>query len=353
MAQEGLQRNNGSPRGMGQPGRRGRNMRQAMLRPEDEQMLGSPEVQDAQQAQQGDVGNGQPPSVYPPQPQWGGGGINRTQPVGDPYQLGQGQGQRGGVYDHLQSGQPRPYGQPQQPQQQPQRQGQVSPVPGGGLYPGSLPQSGQPNQPQTQTNPGISQAVANSIQNGYTDIEGAKGYFQKGQYLDQLTGFNTNGMGGDERGANTLKNVMGQIFSNYDVTQPGALQRVLQDPKLREALPNASIVEHENQDLFDPDGPSGPMQPVDVIRGAVAGGSGNAWAWQPQDEQGMGAGPGGPSQQAYLSGMPGQGVPQAGSPQDPTGMPDVNNENSAMQFLQWLMQQQQQGQFGSQAQGMV
>ena len=199
------------------------------------------------------------------------------------------------------------------------------------------------NSPQAggQNYTALQQAVAQSVQNGYTDITGMREYFKPGQFADQLTGFNTNGIlgGGTERGENTLKNMMGTIFSNFDVRQPGALNTAL--PEIRKALPNATV-SGPKQDLLDPDGPNGPMAPVDVIRNAAEGGAGDAWAWQPTDQPGaagLTGGPGGPSQQAYLSGMPGQQQPFS-----MTGGPQVGDQNSAMQFLQWLMDQQRQGQ---------
>lgn len=338
MAQKATQRNNGSPKGYGQPGKRN-SMAQALLRPEDQEMMQmSPEVQDVQQPE---PGTGQPPQVYPRQPQLPTGpegGANpyaqqvgqrggmRTQPVGDPYaqQRSGRMAQQGG----------NSYGQPQFQMYGSQPGEQVS---------------------QPQQGGGIQDAVAQSIANGYTDIQGMREQYKPGNFLNQLSGFNTNGIvNGGERGTDTLKNMMGTIFSNYDVSQPGALSRAM--PDILKALPNATIVEHPNQDLLDPDGPNGPMQPVDVIQSATPGGGGAAWAWQPQDGSGGAnldhamSGPQGPSSQAYKLGLqPQQGQPNA------NGMPNVNDENTAMQFLQWLMQQQQQGSLMGQpqAQGQI
>lgn len=349
-----IQKNNGSPMGYGQPRR---NMRQVVMDEGAEEMM----------QQMPDQGTGQPqispnPSLYGQLPQGG-------QPQYPPRQYPQ----NGGF--NPQSRQPQ--GPPQQGGQQTQRVPGVPQSQDQSIYPGG-PQGqyqggalgGQRNRgfnPQNrgamgdiagqmglgQQAPqagGIGQAVSQSIANGYTDIAGMRDVFKPGEYMGQLSGFNTQGWGSGERGSDTLKNMMGTIFSNYDVTQPGALQQVLNDPKLREALPNASIVEHPNQDLFDPDGPNGPMQPVDVIGKAVAGGSGQNWAWQPQEQSmGMGnqmmQGPGGPAQQAYMMGMPGGQTDYLS--QDPTmaGAPEVVDESSAMQLLQYLMAQQQAGTF--------
>jgi hypothetical protein len=210
-------------------------------------------------------------------------------------------------------------------------------------------QNAQANAPLPGPQPGgdLAAATRQSMQNGYTDIAGMRDYFKPGQFMGQLEGFNTNSWGTGERGSDTLKNMFGTIASNHDVSQPGALQRALVD--IQKALPNASIVSHANEDLLDPDGPNGPMQPVDVIRGATAGGAGAAWQWGPLDQQGQGAsmgGPQGPSNQMYNQALT-QMTPQAGGV-GPDGAPEVQDPNSAMQFLQWLMQQQQQGQIGQQ-----
>lgn len=204
---------------------------------------------------------------------------------------------------------------------------------------------GGPNQP-SQAPPGqygALQAAAQQSMQGFTDIQGMRDVFKPGQFMGQLEGFNTNAWGSGERGSDTLKNMFGTIASNHDVTQPGALQRALVD--IQKALPNATIVSHANEDLLDPDGPNGPLQPVDVIRGATAGGAGAAWQWGPLDQMGAPKpgmnGPQGPSNQMYNNAIT-QMTPQAGQP---GGLaPQVQDENSAMDFLNWLMQQQQQQQ---------
>lgn len=334
MAQKATQRNNGSPKGYGQPGKRNR-MADTLLRPEDAQMVQmSPELQDTQQ-----VGDGQPPQVYPAQPQLPqlptgpqGGANGYRQP-----------GQRGGMQTQPTGSRTPMFGQP-----------------GGGFDAATGQVSGNPQAQQTTPQvSGIQDATAQSIANGYTDIQGMREQYKPGQYLNQLAGFNTNGIvNGGERGTDTLKNMMGTIFSNYDVSQPGALSRAL--PEIQKALPGATIVEHPNQDLLDPDGPNGPMQPVDVIQSATPGGGGAAWAWQPQDGTGGAnldhtmSGPTGPSAQAYQLGLQPQGQGQGQQQLDANGMPVVGDENSAMQFLQWLLQQQGAGApMGQQPQGQL
>ncbi len=336
MAERAMQRNNQSPMGMGQPGRRGgrQQMQQTILRPEDQEMFGQ----------------GQPPNVYPEPPQW------RERNV-VPEEEGRGPGPQA-----LPERQPMPHWSPYtsqigggtggasggRPVFDPSRNGGVNP----GGVPRLNPQTGQyevPPQPQTPYQqagqPGLYDAFQQSVQNGYTDIQGTDPW-QTGQFMNQLSGFNTNGWGTGERGTGTLKNKFGQVASNYDVTQPGALAKLIQDPRIQEMTGGkATIVQHENQDLFDPDG-DGPMAPIDVIQAATAGGAGQAWAWQPTDAGGGGltGGPGGPAMQAYMQGMPQIQNQQYGQPQMLDGSPQVGDQNSAMQFLQWLMQQQRQGQ---------
>lgn len=296
MAQKALQKNNGSPKGYGQPARpqgRRRAMDDILLRDEERQLYGEPEPPPQEQ----DAGRGQPPQVYPPPPPM------RSQPVGPATRITDPRA----TDTHTGLGLP----QGQQPQQTP-----------------GVPQ-------------GLAQAFQQSVQNNFGDIQDTNPW-QTGQFIHQLSGFNTGGWGSGERGTGTLKNRFGQVASNYDVSKPGALQQLLQDPRIREMLPNASIVEHPNQDLFDPDGPQGPLEPVDVIQSATAGGAGAAWAWQP-----TGGGPGGPGAQAYMAGLPpmfgGAGdVMQSQPVGGPEQMPQVNDEQTAMEFLNWLMSQQQQ-----------
>lgn len=206
------------------------------------------------------------------------------------------------------------------------RNGGINPIPGGVIHP----------IPEQQG--GLHDAFKQSVANNYTDIQDTNPW-QTGQYMGQLQGFNTQGWGSGERGSGTLKNRFGQIASRYDVTQPGALQQLMQDPQFQEMTGGmATIVEHPNQDLIDFDGP-GPMAPVDVIGNATAGGAGQNWWWGPTDEQG--SGPQAPANQIYNQAlqMPPGGMPQGGL----EGFDPQQQQGQAMQFLQWLMQQQQQG----------
>lgn len=390
MARSVVQRNNGGPKGYGQPEKK--NMRSALMRPEDEAVFGqAPDEGEMRLTPQEEA-----PSVYPAQPQY------RSQPK-SPYELkdeGVSTGATGpmaydrsavaspqfnpnlsnytqrntGVAGGVNRGQAEQatgavggalggmFGQgghggkswkdigtrPQAPQsgQSPlMERVQVGPVGPDGLptmtqVPASDGWQQRLNQ-STQGPGNIAAAAQTAMDNGYTDIEGAQGYFTPGQFQSQLAGFNTNGWNTGERGTQTLKNTMGQLFSNYDVSQPGALSRVVQDPKLLAMYPQATIVPHANEDLLDLDG-EGPMQPIDVIQGATAGGAGQAWAWQPQDGSGgqpQTGGPGGPSAMAYQAGLPGMGQQQ----QQPGQMPEVMDQQSAMDFLNWLMAQQGQG----------
>ena len=125
--------------------------------------------------------------------------------------------------------------------------------------------------------------------------------------------------------------------------QPGAVDALLAQPEIAQIFPMARKVEHPNGDLIDFGDGNGP---VDVIRGAVAGGSGAAWQWGAGGGEAP-SGPGGPSAMAYQGGIP-QQAPTG--QMDNTGMPEVMDQGSAMEFLNWLMSQQQQGQ---QQQGMI
>lgn len=231
--------------------------------------------------------------------------------------------------------------------QRPGTEGSVDPrfsTPESGYGYGGAQNPQYTSAPQVPGAPGggdFASRVQQANQNGYTDIQGMRDQFKPGQFMDQLAGFNTQSWGTGERGSDTLKNMLGTIFSNHDVTQPNALQRAL--PDIQRGLPGASIVEHPNGDMLDPDGPNGPMQPVDVIQSAVAGGSGAKWQWQPQDQQQQQTGPQGPSAQAYWGGMPQAPGSSTPTPLNSSGVPQVQDQNSAQAFLEWLMQQQQQG----------
>lgn len=279
--ESGLQANNGSPKGYGQPRRKKKLDRRVLMTPEAEQLF----------PQQGQAPSNQPEN----------------------------QNQRLGGYGRF----------PSQPH--PTYQSVVDPR--------KFPQSGlqQQDQPVSPL-AGLAQAQRDAAANGFTDIAGAD-QLKTGQFMNQLQGFNTNAWGSGERGTDTLKNSFGKIASNIDVTQPGALRTLLNSEQGRALLPDATIVEHANQDLLDPDGP-GPMGPVDVIGQAVAGGSGANWWWNPVDQQT--SGPAAPGNQIYNQALQ---MPQQ---QDPFGL-GINpqqQESQAMQFLQWLMQQQQSGQLG-------
>lgn len=185
---------------------------------------------------------------------------------------------------------------------------------------------------------GLYDAFKQSVANNYTDIQDTNPW-QTGQHMGQLQGFNTNGWGTGERGSGTLKNRFGQIASNYDVTQPGALKQLMQDPRFLEMTGGkATIVDHPNQDLIDFDGPDGPMEPIDVIGSAVAGGSGQNWWWGPTGRQG--GGPQAPANQIYNQAIPGaEQMPQGGL----EGFDPQQQQGQAMEFLRWLLQQQEQG----------
>lgn len=385
MAERATQRNNGSPKGYGQPDKK--RQRQVLLRPEDQQL--APDEGEMRLIQEEAA-----PSVYPQQPVYQPrgrqgrvedqgvrtgvtGAVNAPQGQNPYSRVGAGQFNP----SNRNSGQPTNHGYGQPPPQPGNgstgAQGVVG-VPnynqnpahmGGSGYRGGgsmwdqldsmgatqgamagQPQGVLPGEYNPQFPSSIAQAANQAMQNGYTDIEGAQGYFQPGNFMSQLSGFNTGGWNTGERGTQTLKNTMGQLFSNYDVTQPGALAKVVQDPKLLAMYPNATVG-GPKQDLLDLDGPDGPMEPVDVIQAAGENGAGTAWAWMPTAGGGLDqaqlGGPGGPSAMAYQQAL------LAGVPLDGSQAPQVMDENTAMQFLQYLLQQQQQGQQGQQFQGLI
>lgn len=124
--------------------------------------------------------------------------------------------------------------------------------------------------------------------NNYTDIEGA-GTLKPGAFMGGLEGFNTNAWGTGERGTNTHKNTFGKIASRYNPKQGGSTRALMADPDFSALFPDATLVDHPNEDLIDFDG-AGPEPPVDVKRAATAGGAGEGWQWAPQNEGGDGGG---------------------------------------------------------------
>ncbi len=145
---------------------------------------------------------------------------------------------------------------------------------------------------------------------GYTDI-GDTNPLKTGAHMGKLEGFNTQGWGSGERGSGTMKNKFGQIASRYDPTQAGAAKAMMADEDFRSFWPDATIVEHPNQDLIDFDGPGG-QAPVDVLRAATAGGGGEGWQWGVEDGGAAPAGAGGGfDMQSLISGIGGGGDPMA------------------------------------------
>lgn len=141
---------------------------------------------------------------------------------------------------------------------------------------------------------------------GTADIDGA-GDLKAGGYGGEGFSYNERSARG-ERGANTIKNTFGKIASRYDPTQPGAAKAVVADPDFQRFFPEARIVEHPNGDLID----FGDGKPVDVLRAARAGGSGEAWQWGADDGTGapaaMAGGGGGMNLQGLLTGDPMAGI---------------------------------------------
>ena len=180
-------------------------------------------------------------------------------------------------------------------------QGGVSTQPAGGATPlggsntgvaGGVDRGGpkltvEPPLPDAGVDPRAGYA-RQAAKNNYTDIEGA-GSLKTGGYMGGLEGFNTGAWGTDERGANTHKNTFGKIASRYDPKQAGASKALMADPDFQAYFPDAKLVEHPNGDMID----FGDGRPVDVLRGATAGGQGEAWPWGVDDGSGGGGGMGG------------------------------------------------------------
>lgn len=177
-------------------------------------------------------------------------------------------------------------------------------------------------------------------QYGTGNIAGTEN-FRTGDFMGQLEGFNTGGWGSNERGTNSIKNTFGKIASRYDVSQPGAARAVMADPEFQQIFPMARLVEHPNGDLIDFGDGNGP---VDVIRGAVEGGSGAAWQWG-ADQGSAQFNLGGPMtdlyNQATLPQMFGDSQMQQNFQQ--AGF-DPNQTQELLNYLIMLSQQQGQGQ---------
>jgi hypothetical protein len=82
------------------------------------------------------------------------------------------------------------------------------------------------------------------------------------------------------------------------------------DPDFLKFFPEAKLIEHENADLVD----FGDGNPVDLLRGAVAGGAGEAWQWGAKAP----TMPGGQGAPLGRDGLPRWGPPtDGGGPQGP------------------------------------
>lgn len=299
MAERTLQRNNGSPRGMGQPNRRPNiktDVADIIMRPEDREIFGS-------------SANPAPYKVDGPPP----GQVS--------------------VNDNLAKGGVNPEGFPEDPTKK-QPTSIYAGATGGATQPGA--------RPGLATGDASRGAMA---QYGTGNIAGVGG-IQTGQFMHQLEGFNTQGWGTGERGTESIKNAVGRMMSQIDVTQPGARDRLMALPEFKQLFPMAKAVNHANADQIDFGDGNGP---VDVIRAAVAGGSGAAWQWgansagAPQ-AGGPQGGPQGSGTQIYngapvFQRSPNQLTPVP-SPMDATGQ-NPYQTNNAEDFLQWLLMQQQ------------
>lgn len=170
-------------------------------------------------------------------------------------------------------------------------------------------------------------AARKAKESGYTDIEGAGG-LKTGGYMGALEGFNTGGWGSGERGSNTHKNTFGKIASRYDPKSKGSVRALMNDPDFQAYFPDAKLVQHQNEDLID----FGDGNPVDVLRGATAGGAGEAWQWGVDATQG---GAGGEA----VAGMGGGGTGDIMAQLEGILGGGAGDTNQLQQILQELMQQ--------------
>jgi len=151
-------------------------------------------------------------------------------------------------------------------------------------------------QDATSAGPSRADAARKARESGYTDIEGAGG-LKTGNYMGSLEGFNTGGWGSGERGSNTHKNTFGKIASRYDPTKAGSVRALMNDPDFQAYFPEAKLVSHANEDLID----FGDGNPVDVLRGATAGGAGQGWQWGVDATQGGAGGEAGGGTDAVMA----------------------------------------------------
>ncbi len=82
---------------------------------------------------------------------------------------------------------------------------------------------------------------------------------------------------------NTMKYQFARIAADYDPKQPGALEKVFNDPRFKTAFPNAQLVGHDSIDfggqLSEGDGTGVAVHRVDVGETFQQNRSGNAWQW--------------------------------------------------------------------------
>lgn len=86
-----------------------------------------------------------------------------------------------------------------------------------------------------------------------------------------------------DAGVTTMKYTFARIAADYDPKQPGALDKVFNDPRFKAAFPNAKLDGHDSIDfggqLSEGDGTGTPVFKVDVGETFAQNRSGNAWQW--------------------------------------------------------------------------
>lgn len=98
---------------------------------------------------------------------------------------------------------------------------------------------------------------------------------------NQLHGFDATNYYDPNMGS--MKYNFARIAADYDPTKPGALQAVFNDPRFRQAFPNAKLVGKDSIDfggqLSDGNGKGVPVGVVDVGEAFIDNQSGKAWQW--------------------------------------------------------------------------
>jgi hypothetical protein len=122
--------------------------------------------------------------------------------------------------------------------------------------------------------------------------------------VGQLSGFRTDGYGGDLKASTSMKNTAAKIFSRYP-SSPEGVRQAMADPDFKAAFPNAKLLDHPTDPKIDFGGQLSDFEsgvPVGVVDVLASSGQ-RGWQWL--DEQN-------PDPNAPMS-MAGAGAPGGGS----------------------------------------